>query len=546
MFSLLDEPWIPVLDTSGAQREVSLLELFAQAHRLRMVACELPTQDFAILRLLLAIMHRATGGPPDEAAWRGLWRDPALPQDIHDYLQQFGHRFDLLHPEQPFYQVAGLRTASGEPFGLERIIADVPPRIPYLTSRTGEGLKSVSPAEAARWVVHCQAYDPAGIKTGAVGDPRVREGKVFPLGVAAAGWLGGLYIEGRTLKETLLLNLIPEGIIKHNELDTPVWERDAPHGPVEEKEELKGPYGVVGLYTWQSRRIRLYGDRNGITGAMVSYGDILEWQDHHLLEPLSVWGRSTAREKKLNRAVVYLPSTHDHTRALWRGLESLLPQHASSNSGAPQRLSPRVMEWLAHLSVSGVVGNDFTVSSRAVGMAYGSKQAVIDQIYGDALTMNVHVVREDSELRVCVVSAVADADEAVKALTRLAADLVRAGGGSGSDAENGPKARASEVAYARLDRHFRDWLARLRPGCDPVAEREAWQRGVSRTVARLGQELIQAAGPTAWVGRIGKDRHNNEIHISSSQAEAWFRSQLRRALPLAAAASTRTREEATA
>src|SRR5438067_381123 len=106
-YSLLDEVWIPVLDAAGRRREVSLLELFEQASELRMIACELPTQTFAILRLALAILHRATDGPPGETAWQTLWRAHRLPlPDIADYLNAFRDRFDLLHPEQPFYQVA--------------------------------------------------------------------------------------------------------------------------------------------------------------------------------------------------------------------------------------------------------------------------------------------------------------------------------------------------------------------------------------------------------------------------------------------------------
>src|SRR4051812_47577071 len=52
-FSLVDDAWIPVLDAAGQRREVSLLGLFEQAGDLRMIACELPTQTFAILRLAL-------------------------------------------------------------------------------------------------------------------------------------------------------------------------------------------------------------------------------------------------------------------------------------------------------------------------------------------------------------------------------------------------------------------------------------------------------------------------------------------------------------
>ncbi|WBB79293.1 type I-E CRISPR-associated protein Cse1/CasA [Micromonospora sp. WMMD882] len=549
-FSLVDEAWIPVLDTAGQRRDVSLLGLFEQAGEVRVIAAELPTQTFAILRLALAVLHRVTGGPPGEAAWRGMWRHRQLPTaDVADYLGEFRDRFDLFHPERPFYQVADLRAGKDNTYGLERIIADVPNGLPFLTTRAGPGMESVTPAEAARWLVHCQAYDPSGIKTGAVGDPRVKGGKGYPIGVASLGSLGGVHLEGATLLETLLLNLAPvaPGWQQADERDLPVWER-APQTAAEEADATRGPYGVLGLYTWQSRRIRLFGDVGGVTGAMISNGDRIEWQDRHLLEPMSVWGRSGPREQKEKRTPIYLPRPHDHSRALWRGLQTLLPSPPSGGD-APQRLSPMVVRWLARLTVTGVVGADFQVRTRATSVTYGTQQAVVAEVFGDALTMNVLLLVDDSALRTTAVDATADAEDAVKVLRRLADNLARAAGDRATDV--GEADRAAERAYALLDRLFRDWLARLGPGSDPVAERATWQRNVNEVVRRLGADLVREAGPAAWVGRAGRDRAGREAHYSSSQAEAWFRAGLARALPMAVdrepdTGSPQQRQEATA
>jgi CRISPR system Cascade subunit CasA len=550
-FSLVDEAWIPMLDLAGQRRDVSLRGLFAQAGEARMIACELPTQTFAILRLALAVLHRATGGPPGEAAWRNLWRERRLPlTDLADYLDAFRDRFDLLHPEHPFYQVTDLYAAKENTYGLERLIADVPNGMPFLTTRAGPGMASLTPAEAARWLVHCQAYDPSGIKTGAVGDPRVKGGKGYPIGVASLGALGGVHLEGATLLETLLLNLVPiaPGWQAADERDLPVWERE-PQRAAEEAEATRGPYGLLSLYTWQSRRVRLFGDAGGITGAMVANGDQIEWQDRHLLEPMSVWGRSAPREQKQKRSPIYLPRPHDHSRALWRGLQTLLPAPPAAGAEAPQRLSPMVVRWLARLTLSGVVPPDFQVRTRATSVTYGTQQAVVDEVFSDALTMSVLLLGEDSALRAAAVDATADAEAAVKVLRRLADNLARAAGNRATDV--GEADRAAERAYGVLDRAFRDWLARLGPGSDPVHERGAWQRLVRRAILRLGAELVDAAGPAAWVGRTGTDRAGREVYHSSSQADAWFRSGLAKALPMAVepepgAESPQQRQEAAA
>lgn len=542
-FSLLEEAWVPVLDAAGQRHILSLPELFERASDLRVIACELPTQTFAILRLALAILHRATDGPSTEAAWQALWRDRRLPvPDITDYLAEFRDRFDLLHPEHPFYQVADLRAANDGSYGLERLIADVPNGIPFLTNRAGSGMASISPAEAARWLVHCQAYDPSGIKTGAVGDSRVKGGKGYPIGVATLGNLGGVYLEGATLLETLLLNLLPvtPGWQRADERDTPVWERP-PQTSTEEADATRGPFGLLSLYTWQSRRVRLFGDATGITGAMISNGDRLDWQDRHLLEPMSVWGRSAPREREQKRTPIYLPRPHDHSRALWRGLQTLLPAPPPPGAEPPQRLSPMVLQRLARLTVTGVVGQDFQARTRAVSVTYGTQQAVVDEVFSDALTMNVLLLVENSDLRAAAVSAADDAEKAVGTLRRLAENLARAAGSR--DVDSGEAARAAERAYAVLDRMFRDWLAGLGPDSDPIGERVAWQRLVRRVIRRIGDELVAAAGPAAWIGRTLKDRNDNEVHYSSAQADDWFRKGLNKALPMAGDSRQQKQEE---
>ena len=68
-FNLLEEPWIKVLDGECRIHEVSLTDLFEQAHIYRDLCGELPTQDFAVLRLLLAVLHTVFSRYDKETAW---------------------------------------------------------------------------------------------------------------------------------------------------------------------------------------------------------------------------------------------------------------------------------------------------------------------------------------------------------------------------------------------------------------------------------------------------------------------------------------------
>ena len=56
-FNLLDEPWIKVMTEDCTSQEISLTQALWEGHHYRRLAGELPTQDVAILRLLLAVLH---------------------------------------------------------------------------------------------------------------------------------------------------------------------------------------------------------------------------------------------------------------------------------------------------------------------------------------------------------------------------------------------------------------------------------------------------------------------------------------------------------
>jgi len=343
-YDLTRQAWIPVRRIDGSLEELSLREVFDQAHTLTAVTGELPTTGLALLRLLLAVLQRTVQAcrptlDTPRAVWQDLWDCGRLPaQDVIRYLDTWADRFDLLSSTVPFLQVADLRTAKGEVSELSKLVADVPNGAPFFTGRSGEALARLGFAEAARWLVHCQAFDPSGIKTGAVGDPRVKGGRGYPIGTAWCGAIGAVVLEGRSLHETLLLNLPltrDNGDALPSE-DRPVWERT----PLTETEENGGgrvPVGPADLLTWPSRRVRLVHDDRAVTGVLICNGDPCQQQDA-FAEPMTAWRRSETQEKKLGRPTVYMPASHDAQRSLWRGLAALLPldMDAAPHTGAPR------------------------------------------------------------------------------------------------------------------------------------------------------------------------------------------------------------------
>lgn len=531
--NLIDDPWIPCRFDDGTTRELGIQEALLRAREVTELSGDVPTQVFAVMRLLIAFLSRATQGPSDEYAWRDLWRDGPSVEVIATYGDRFRHRFELLHPEYPFMQVATLQTAKGEFSPLSKIIADVPDGHQFFTTRGGEGLSSLTPAEAARWLLNTHAFDPSGIKSGAIGDARVKGGKGYPIGTGWAGNLGGLFVEGKNLWETLLLNLIPleTNWVTRVGDDSPVWEREqqdaAPTGLV--------PTGPVSLYTWQSRRIRLIEKDGVITSVLVANGDPLEPFNKNHLEPMTAWRRSTPQQRKHDVAIAYMPRTHTPGRALWRGLSAILPTAASAYSAddGQDNVTALVVQWASY--ILDTMSDSSHVQIRAIGIEYGSNNSVISEIIDDRLNVPLAVLSEvDPRLVPIVLRAVDRTErEAVFALKNLASNLVRAAGADSDKILDGRRDRAAEMAYSALDPIFREWLASLGKETQPIAALDDYSLKARRCLLDIGRELVEEASPQALVGRLvaGPKKDSEPRRLSAPLAEAWFRSAVFKALP---------------
>lgn len=522
-FNLVDEPWIQVLDRDRRRTEVSLRDAFGRADDLGELVGEVPTQAFANLRLLLAIAHRAFEGARGPDAWAAIasaWEEAVAL--VAEYLDRWHERFWLAHPTEPFFQVAGLHTTKGEISGLEKLIADVPNGEPFLTTRVGRSLSWVGWAEAARWLVHVQAFDPSGIRSGAVGDPRVKGGRGYPIGPAWAGQIGGVHAVGGSLRETIMLNLVTEDQLSRDpDADLPPWERaplgsapDLPPGvPADEVREPKGP---VDLYTWQARRVRLVGDERGVTGLVLAQGDKVVPQNRFTVEPLSAWRYSDPQTKRLGTPT-YMPRQHDPSRAMWRGLSAYLPKRDTATSRPPVLTS-----WLAEMTANGFLPHGH-LALRAIGMKYGSNNSVVDDLVDDRLVLPTTLL-VSGDLTATVESALTVAEEAARLLAGFAMNLFLAAGGSADS--DGPRDRAREQAYDALDGEFRAWVLTLERPEEHVEYLDDWRGRVRKAVLSVADDIVLLSGPAARAGRYVRGRH-----LDAGLAELWFRRGLAQLLP---------------
>ncbi|AKK11723.1 type I-E CRISPR-associated protein Cse1/CasA [Corynebacterium uterequi] len=516
MYSLIDEPWIMVVTTEGERKMASLCQLFSGEIRAAYLQGDSAPQNYAVLRLLLAIFWRAhspeakvqAGRTFSYARWfektRRTLSEKACDEIALEYLERYRDRFDLLDTETPFMQVADLNTAKGEVKGIETIVPEI--QQDYFTMRAGSTKGSLSIPEAARWLVYVQAFDYSGIKSGAVGDRRVKGGKGYPIGVGWSGMTGGTVVTGENLFETLIFNTTPMCLGSLD--DRPVWERspDGP-GPRETVGEKSEPQGPADLATWQSRRVRLVPERDKIVAVVLSNGDKIPEAGANVFgDPMTPYRFSSNKSKKNHD--VYYPRPYDPLRTMWRSLEALVVAEGdegfSAREKAPKR--PATLTNLAALADE-VDGIPELLNIELVSVEYGSQSSSVANIFSASVGMPVVLLLQNSRyLRRTVREITGSTSECAIFLGQYAGQILAAAGG-----DYAFRPVVTDELLAELEEPFLQWLTKLAelPTSECLDQnpkirnaRASWEATVRSAVEERARILLRGAGPKALSGRM--------------------------------------------
>ncbi|MCF6413338.1 type I-E CRISPR-associated protein Cse1/CasA [Collinsella tanakaei] len=528
-FNLLDEPWVPVLLLDGTTDEVSLRDLFARAHLIRSVSGDIVLERITIQRLALAVLYCAYWQAGDselatEGSLTDLWNQLFScgrfeMGDIDPYLSDVHDRFDLFGPE-PFYQVEDLAYAAKGLDPISELIIDMPKPKKFLFSmRSNHGPVGLTCAEAARYLLLAQAYNPAGVKSPVVGFRGVKNGKAYaPNGMLGTGWcgsIGGLFIEGENLFETIMRNwvLFLNGKkLLGIEGDLPPWERPASNAEMVVRE----PVGPIDLLTWQGRRIRLVLDEKTLTvyGVVICYGDATRAADKYDFELMTSWRESKEQQKKLQTAhVPLMPIAPDSSKVLWRGLSSLLGVSRDGvTSGGDLRSG--VVRWADHLervAADGTVRHR-PVRVRAQGVVYKESSVIIDMV-DDYIDLDATLLHRDAEVVSAAIEMVAQAEGSVHALVRFVQNVQIANGADQPVADEGVRERA----YDELDGIFRRRLAHCAPENELDVFCNAWRDEIRVALDRIAVSYLASSGFSAF---------RESKRMTSGRAIAMFRASL--------------------
>lgn len=524
-FNLLDEPWIRVMTEDCTVVERSLMQVLLNSHQYQRLADELPTQDVALLRLLLAILQtvfyrvdpEGEDDPIEDRAaairrWQALWNAGRFPvQPIRTYLETWKDRFWLFHPEHPFYQVPA--AAVGTKFKASKLngeLSESAHKMRLFPLRDGEEKETLSYAEAARWLVTLIGFDDSASTKKETG--------------TGTGWLGdrvNVYAIGENLFETLMLNLVflKDGRYVWAE-NIPAWEQ--PTMTTAKKREIPLPDNQAELLTLQSRRLILSREENRVTGFSSTGGDFFgkEGRVNAFSEQMTLW---RAGKTPKNAVPQFVPASVDPWRQMWRDFEVILGRREDTHI-------PGVVAWLTELRRKNVIPRKY-VHIASVGVTYDSKKGSIADIISDHLDFQMSLLDAAGELWIVLVGGeIHLIDKVARTLGALAEGLYLAQGGQLDGA--GKKARQSQrdegmrLLYAAVDLPFREWLAHIgaQHGDDEntrAQEQQCWRSIVFRIADNLGREMVRDAGTAAFTGRwiVNEMAETNDRFFTKTNGE---------------------------
>lgn len=520
-FNLLEEPWVRVLLEDYTVREVSLKDALLNAEQYIDLAGEVPTQDIAVLRLLLAILHTvfsrvdANGNDAplettDDALdrWEELWTFQSFPKSpILDYLEKWRERFWLFHPQRPFWQVPEANI--GTEYSAAKLngeILESGNKYRIFASCSGDKKKELSYAQAARWLLYLNGFDDTSAKPKGKGLPSV-----------GAGWLGKIgliWVQGENLFQTLMLNLC---LLRDGEA---LWERETPCWELEEarnkeRTEIVQPDNAAALLTLQSRRLLLHREEGCVTGYTLLGGDFFE-RENAFCEQMTVW-RSV--QVKKDAPLVFLPRRHDPSKQFWREFPTIF----LDNPGMRQ---PGVVRWIVRLQRERILARENIVRFRIAAIEYGDKDFFVTDTFGDSLAFHLLLLDElSARWRAAVAEEVGRCEQLAAQLGYLAQKLALAAGGEKKAAPEDVKQRF----YFQIDQLFRDWLESIEPswkGEEEINCIRQWQEKAQQVARTLGIQLVLEAGTVAFAGRglsekIGKGQNGKEIKQYYSAPKAF-------------------------
>lgn len=541
-FNLIDDYWILVLDNDGITREISLRQLLSDTKSYKDLAGEMKTQDFAVMRIILAILQTVfsrfdSQGNPYEYievddnykqvsdideddlddytddllnTWEYLWNAGRFPQIVIDYLDKWHDRFYLFDDTYPFLQVTediirnNTKNNKGTDINLKNInrtLTESNNKISLFASKDSANKNIANEAEIARWLITYHGYTGTGDKTKFL---NIKD-EFSP----AKGWLydiGGIYFTGQNLFETLMLNLVLDHPYGFNEnIQKPAWEY-SPLEVIDKAINISYVNNLSELYTRYSRAIFIEPDSdlsNDFSIEVVKLAD-LEHKNQNL-ELMTTWRFNKSGQNK----DAFTPKKHSRDVGLWRsfGLMAL-------NPNTKDIWKVGLMKHLE--SIKSIIGNyDFTIN--AISMeddGNATSWVPVNEIY-DYLNIN-DIVATDLSSNGWVIridDIVNETKEIVELTYKRFLKEIKLIRNQQSDSFVDQNV---DSLYFLLNNPFKEWIISINANDDKDKKIFEWRKTLEKIVRSEAEKVLANANNRDYLGIVIDEKTHNIITAYNS------------------------------
>ena len=543
-FNLIDEPWISVVtDYKGTTKLVGLKEFFQNAETYIDFAGDMPTQDFAVMRFILAILHTVfsrydADGKPYEMVdlnkkmqqvenvdeedeeeyedalmetWGSLWKTGKFPEIVIDYLESWHDRFYLFDDEYPFYQVTKdeideTKISKANPSeilgkNINRLISESRNKIALFSPKysSNENKEILDYDEVARWLISFQSY-------ASLSDKVRFSNKSYK---ASKGWLfdlGGVFLSSDNLYKTMVLNLVlvnTSNTDYNTTIQKPVWEYK-PSEVVKKYMSDKPIDNIAELYTAYSRAIYIsdFDPKKPFKMGIVKLPEVLH--KNNFLEPMTLWRYNKDGPNKGE----FTPRKHQLNKSLWRSF-GLITETEDANEGNENtaKRKPGIIDWLN--DIDDYIGdeivkiNAISMEDDGNAMSWVPTNEIVDSLYIEANLLNDF----DDEGWIFRINKVVDKTKYI--VDKIFWSFVNDSKKIRNIESNEYVSRYTESLYYELDKPFRDWLTSIDHEDSMDKKTDAWYKELKKITISQAEKIVAASGPRDFTGIIENDSVRN-------------------------------------
>lgn len=532
-FNLIDEPWISVVtDYKGQTKLVGLKEFFENAHNYIALAGDMPTQDFAVMRFLLAILHTvfsrydANGNPyemielndrmqqtmevyeEDEEeyedalidTWKDLWTAGKFPEIVVEYLEKWHDRFYLFHDKYPFYQVTKndvdeSKISKSSPSiilgkNINRLISQSGNKTALFSPKyeANSNKEKLTYDEVARWILMYQSYTGLSDKV-TFGKEKYKSSK---------GWLfdiGGVYVSSINLYKTLLLNLNLYDSINteyNNKIQKPCWEF-SPSQNIAKYFMIENLDNVSELYTAWSRAIFIESQEldDDFSMGVVKLPEIIH--EDQFLEPMTIWKYNTSGDNDGK----FTPRKYKMNRSAWRSFGLMTKTEKEGSDKEPNR-KPGIIDWLNYIDkyirTEIIKINSVSMEDDGNATSWVPTNEIVDSFYIEENVINDIDTNGWIEI---INNVIDDTKFIIDSIFRgYINDIKKIRNIESNSFIN----NNVESLYNIIDKPFRDWLSNIKYNDSKDEKRAEWERVLKPLVIFEAEKYLENSSIRDFTG----------------------------------------------